>query len=258
MEELQIFSFEENDVRTIIINNQPYFVAADVCTVLEIKNSRDAVNRLEDDEKATSVVPTHYGDKLMHVINKSGLYALIFSSRKDEAKRFRKWVTSEVLPAIRKTGNYETPKDSMEIMRLQFEALDQTNKKVDTIEKDVTYLKDEVKLDAGEYNFIAKHVRRNVMEIIQRFDFANTQEVKQALFKDINSGLNENDFLEYRGTFAAEGSTLAVFAVNVSAPKGLYESFFYLNHKQLCIMINYGQSVTDIQVNEIHVLKETK
>lgn len=218
MEELQIFSFEENDVRTTVINNQPYFVAADVCTVLEIKNSRDAVSRLEDDEKATSVVPTHYGDKLMHVINESGLYALIFSSRKEEAKRFRRWVTSEVLPQIRKTGKYEAPKDPMEIMRLQFEALDQTNKKVDTIEKDVTYLKDEVKLDAGEYNFIAKHVRRNVMEIIQRFGFADSQEVKQALFKDINSGLNEVCGIKTRTQLRQKHFNKAMDYINVWVP----------------------------------------
>ena len=218
MEELQIFSFEENDVRTTVINDQPYFVAVDVCTVLEIKNSRDAVSRLEDDEKATSVVPTHYGDKLMHVINESGLYALIFSSRKEEAKRFRKWVTSEVLPQIRKTGKYEAPKDPMEIMRLQFEALDHTNKKVDTIEKDVTYLKDEVKLDAGEYNFIAKHVRRNVMEIIQRFGFADTQEVKQALFKDINSGLNEVCGIKTRTQLRQKHFNKAMDYINVWVP----------------------------------------
>lgn len=218
MEELQIFSFEENDVRTTVINDQPYFVAVDVCTVLEIKNSRDAVSRLEDDEKATSVVPTHYGDKLMHVINESGLYALIFSSRKEEAKRFRKWVTSEVLPQIRKTGKYEAPKDPMEIMRLQFEALDHTNKKVDTIEKDVTYLKDEVKLDAGEYNFIAKHVRRNVMEIIQRFGFADTQEVKQALFKDINNGLNEVCGIKTRTQLRQKHFNKAMDYINVWVP----------------------------------------
>ncbi|WP_271401543.1 BRO family protein [Salinicoccus roseus] len=218
MEELQIFSFEENDVRTTVINDQPYFVASDVCTVLEIKNSRDAVGRLEDDEKATSVVPTHYGDKLMHVINESGLYALIFSSRKEEAKRFRKWVTSEVLPQIRKTGKYEAPKDPMEIMRLQFEALDQTNKKVDTIEKDVTYLKDEVKLDAGEYNFIAKHVRKNVMEIIQRFGYADTQEVKQALFKDINSGLNEVCGIKTRTQLRQKHFNKAMDYINVWGP----------------------------------------
>ncbi|GAA3723085.1 hypothetical protein GCM10022378_11460 [Salinicoccus jeotgali] len=70
--------------------------------------------------------------------------------------------------------------------------------------------------------------------------------------------LNESDFLEYRGTFTDGFHTLAVFAVNGSAPEGLYESFFYLDHKQLCIMTNYGQSATDIQANEIHVLEEIK
>ncbi len=70
--------------------------------------------------------------------------------------------------------------------------------------------------------------------------------------------LNENAFLEYKGTFTGEAHTLAVFAVNGSVSEGLYESLFYLDHKQLCIMTNYGQSATDIQANEIHVLREIK
>ncbi|MCG1009259.1 ORF6C domain-containing protein [Salinicoccus sp. ID82-1] len=218
MEELQIFSFEDNDVRTTVINDQPYFVASDVCAVLEIKNSRDAVSRLEDDEKATSVVPTHYGDKLMHVINESGLYALIFSSRKEEARKFRKWVTSEVLPQIRQTGKYEAPKDPMEIMRLQFEAMDQTNKKVATIEKDVTYLKDEVKLEAGEYGYINRHVAKTVMETIRAFAYANTKSVKAALFKDINRGINEVAGVKTRTQLRQKHFNLVIDFINEWVP----------------------------------------
>lgn len=100
------FSQERTPIRVQVINNEPWFVSKDVCDILEISNNRDAVFRLDDDEKATSVLPTQFGAKEMWLINESGLYALIFQSRKSEAKAFRKWVTSEVLPSIRRKGYF--------------------------------------------------------------------------------------------------------------------------------------------------------
>jgi prophage antirepressor-like protein len=100
------FAPSNQTIRVEIINGELWFVAKDVCNTLSISNNRDAVSRLDDDEKATSVLPTQFGDKEMHLVNESGLYSLIFQSRKPEAKVFRKWVTSEVLPALRKTGAY--------------------------------------------------------------------------------------------------------------------------------------------------------
>lgn len=105
---LQVFYNEESNVniRTRNIDNEPWFVAKDVCDALTISNSRDAMSRLEEDEKAMSVLPTQFGEKSMNMVNESGLYNLIFQSRKPEARSFRKWVTGEVLPAIRRTGSY--------------------------------------------------------------------------------------------------------------------------------------------------------
>ena len=91
-----------------MLNENLWFVAKDVCDALTIGNSRDALNRL-DDEKAMLVLPTQFGDKEMNLVNESGLYNLIFQSRKPEAKKFRKWVTCEILPILRKTGRYELP-----------------------------------------------------------------------------------------------------------------------------------------------------
>lgn len=106
------FSFESHAVRVILRDNQPWFVAADVCEALELRNTRQVVSRLDDDEKATVHNPAARpgdGAQAFNVINESGLYALIFTSRKAAAKRFRKWVTAEVLPAIRQRGRYEHP-----------------------------------------------------------------------------------------------------------------------------------------------------
>lgn len=105
---LQVFYNEESNVniRTRNIDNEPWFVAKDVCDALGLANSRKATTSLDDDEKRVSPVVTPSGEQLMTIINESGLYNLIFQSRKPEARAFRKWVTSEVLPAIRRTGQY--------------------------------------------------------------------------------------------------------------------------------------------------------
>lgn len=104
---LQVFEAEsKRPFRIIDRNGEPWFVLADVCAELEIANSRDAANRLDDDEKDVVNADTLGGSQRMTVINESGLYSLILTSRKAEAKRFKKWVTSEVLPSIRRTGRY--------------------------------------------------------------------------------------------------------------------------------------------------------
>lgn len=105
------YSFSGTQVRTVVLNGIPYFVAADVCGCLSISNNRDAVSRLDEDESRVSVMPTPSGRQKMILVNESGLYHLCFMSRKPEAKIFRRWVTSEVLPELRKTGSYATLPD---------------------------------------------------------------------------------------------------------------------------------------------------
>lgn len=104
--ELQTFNFNNQPVRTVQLNNQPYWVLKDVCDVLELSNPTVVANRLEDDERAKFNLGRQ-GEAT--VITESGLYAVILRSDKPNAKEFRKWVTSEVLPAIRKHGAYATP-----------------------------------------------------------------------------------------------------------------------------------------------------
>ena len=115
MNAVQPFFFGEAEVRAYLDENgEPWFVAKDVCAVLEIANHKDAVSRLDEDERGGSVIPTPLGGpQEMLTVSESGLYALIFTSRKEAAKRFRKWVTGEVLPALRRTGRYETPRKAL-------------------------------------------------------------------------------------------------------------------------------------------------
>lgn len=104
---LAVFSNPDfGEVRTLEINGEPWFVLADVCKALDISNSRNIAARLEDDEKGVTLMDTLGGAQNITIINESGLYDVILRSDKPQAKPFRKWVTSEVLPSIRKTGAY--------------------------------------------------------------------------------------------------------------------------------------------------------
>lgn len=101
--------FEENSnvcIRAQVINGEPWFVAKDVCQALLLKNPRQAISALDEDEKGVISMDTLGGRQKMNAVTESGLYELISQSRKPEAKPFRKWVTKEVLPALRKTGIY--------------------------------------------------------------------------------------------------------------------------------------------------------
>lgn len=109
MKQLQIFNFKQNEVRTLLINGDPFFVAKDVCEVLEINNTSQAVSKLETDEKLMYTLHISGQNRETWIVNESGLYELIFASRKPEAKLFKKWVKQEVLPSIRKHGAYMTP-----------------------------------------------------------------------------------------------------------------------------------------------------
>ncbi|WP_421557797.1 Bro-N domain-containing protein [Pseudomonas canadensis] len=107
------FSFGKQQVRTLLIDDQPWFVANDVSAALQYSEASAMTRHLDDDEKGLSIVQTLGGDQEMLVINESGLYSAILRSRKAEAKRFKKWVTAEVLPAIRKQGRYEDTQNVM-------------------------------------------------------------------------------------------------------------------------------------------------
>ena len=116
MNNLQTFNFQNLPVRTVQLNNQPYWVLKDVCAVLGISNSRMTAERLEDDEVSqTDIIDSLGRSQSTSVITESGLYAVILRSDKPNAKEFRKWVTSEVLPAIRKTGAYLTDEKAYDI-----------------------------------------------------------------------------------------------------------------------------------------------
>lgn len=118
---LSVFNFNSHEVRILIIDNSVWFVASDVAKILEYKVAVKLTRLLDDDEKDVHNLDTPGGKQAVSIINESGMYHAVLVSRKPEAKKFRKWVTSEVLPSIRKTGSYVqtiTPAQQREIQKL--------------------------------------------------------------------------------------------------------------------------------------------
>lgn len=111
MNKLQLFNFENNQVRTLLINDEPWFVGKDVAEILGYSKARNAIAAHvdDDDKKGAPIQGDLGGTQEMTVINESGVYALVFGSKLPSAKKFKHWVTSEVLPQIRKTRSYASP-----------------------------------------------------------------------------------------------------------------------------------------------------
>ena len=145
MNELQIFkSHEFGEIRTTIQNGEPWFVAADVCKALDITQNRNAVARLDDDEKGVRLTDTLGGKQKLTVVNEAGLYSLVLGSRKPEAKAFKRWITHEVLPTIRRTGGYvnsaeafighylpHADESTRTMFRAQLKAIEELNAKIE-------------------------------------------------------------------------------------------------------------------------------
>lgn len=107
--QVQLWNWDGNPIRTVLVDGQAWWVAADVCSALAIVNGSDALVRLEADEKGVGIVDTHGGPQRMTIVSEPGLYALILKSRKPDARKFQRWVTHDVLPSIRKTGQFQLP-----------------------------------------------------------------------------------------------------------------------------------------------------
>lgn len=187
MQELQTFNFEELPVRTLEVDGEPYFIGKDVADILGYANGRDALSKhVGAEDKLTSQIATAGQNRNVTIINESGLYSLIFSSKLENAKRFKRWVTSEVLPTLRKTGAYQVPSDPMQALRLMFEATEETKQEIKNVKDDVIDLKENQKLDAGDYNFLTRTINQRVAHI-QRLHAITNQKQRSELFRDINS-----------------------------------------------------------------------
>lgn len=168
MEDLQIFSNSEfGEIRTITKDNETFFVGKDVAKALGFTNPRDAIaTHVFDEDKGVDTIDTLGGKQSMTIINESGVYALVFGSRLESAKRFKHWVTSEVLPSIRKTGSYGKPLTTSEQIRLLAQGNTELTERVDKVEDKITSIEEETPLYGCEIEEVQKHVRKKGIEVL--------------------------------------------------------------------------------------------
>ena len=149
MNELQIFENEEfGKIRTAVIDGEPWFVAADVCRALEIRNPSETLKRLDDDERSTLSLTEGTspkgGNPNMNIVNEPGLYVLVLGSRKPEAKDFKRWITHEVIPSIRKTGSYSVALSPAELLVKQAQLLLEHERRMDAVEENQKALAEDI------------------------------------------------------------------------------------------------------------------
>lgn len=168
MNELQIFNSEEfGDIRTVTIENEPWFVGKDVATALGYSNPQKAVrDHISEEDRGVNEMDTPSGRQNLAVINESGLYALIFGSKLESAKRFKHWVTSEVLPAIRKTGAYQKPMTIEEQLQIVAKGTLEVKEEIHRVDNDLQNFKADMPLLALECQRITRAKNQKVVPLM--------------------------------------------------------------------------------------------
>ena len=131
--EMQIFHYQDQEVRTVEQGGEPWWVLADVCKALGLRSPHKVADRLDEDEKGRTFIPTLGGAQELTIINEPGLYTVILRSNKPDAKAFKRWITHEVLPAIRRTGQYHTAPAETDTMDRLAQAVDRLESRLDTL-----------------------------------------------------------------------------------------------------------------------------
>ena len=186
MEQLKIFESEEfGQVRTVTRDGEVWFIARDVAEALGYANASDAISKHVDrEDKGVAKCDTPGGTQELTVINESGLYSLILSSKLGSAKRFKRWVTSEVLPAIHKTGSYEMDDYSPEM-----KAILMHDKKLVKIDNRVTDLEKHMTIDYGEQVVLGDEVNKAVLDALGGKYSNAYNEIGKKVFAECNRDL---------------------------------------------------------------------
>lgn len=184
MNDLQIFNSSEfGQIRTVIINEEPYFVGNDVATILGYAEPRSTVSKKVDiEDRGVAKLETPSGIQEMTVINESGLYSLILGSKLESAKRFKHWVTSEVLPTIRKTGSYQKPLSQQEMMRIQLGMIDDHEGRISNLENTMT-------IDYGQQRVLEETVNKTVIDVLGGKGSCAYKQVGKKVFAECNRDL---------------------------------------------------------------------
>lgn len=180
LNELQIFEKEDfGSIRTIMVENEPWFVASDICKVLEIQNVTQAVQKLDDDERSMLNIGRQGS---ANCVNEYGLYNLVLSSRKKEAKEFKRWITHEVIPQIRQTGGYKKKLSPQEMMRIQLGMIDNHEERIANLENNMT-------IDYGQQRVLEDAVNKTVIDVLGGKGSDAYKEVGRKVFAECNRDL---------------------------------------------------------------------
>lgn len=182
MSNIQIFNYQSNEVRTVEMGGEPWFVLKDVCNILGVVNDRNVAARLDEDEKDVCQMDTLGGTQNVTVVSESGLYHVILRSDKPEAKPFRKWVTSEVLPSIRKNGGYIAGQEQLTPQELMAKALLVANKTLADREARISELTVQNNIMAPKAEYFDELVDRNMLTSFR--DTAKELGIKPKAFVD--------------------------------------------------------------------------
>ncbi|UZT07883.1 MULTISPECIES: BRO family protein [Clostridium] len=193
--QLQIFENDEfGQVRGILINDEPYFVGKDVAEILGYSNTPKAIrDHVDDEDKLTERIVLSGQNREVIVINESGLYSLILSSKLPNAKKFKRWVTSEVLPHIRKTGSYQIPKMSKEL-----EAILMIDGKQQKMDERITKLENNTTIDYSQQEDLRELANKKIVAILGGTDAPAYRELNKKVFsnfwRDYKRKLNVNSY----------------------------------------------------------------
>lgn len=193
MNNLKIYNSDEfGQIRTVTINNEPWLVGKDVAEALGYERTADAIRQhVEDEDKGVGEIQTPGGIQKMTIINESGLYSLIFGSKLESAKRFKHWVTSEVLPAIRKTGQYTKPMTLPEQIQVLAQGTLDNTERINKVEQDLKEFKNDMPLLGIECQKITWAKNHKVVPLLggKESEAYKNKSLRTKIYKDIDKQL---------------------------------------------------------------------
>ncbi|WP_207662706.1 BRO family protein [Roseburia intestinalis] len=186
MNQLEIFKNREfGEIRTVTVDGEPWFVAKDIAEILQYTNTQKAIrDHVDEEDKLTERIVLSGQNREVICINESGLYSLILSSKMPGAKRFKRWVTSEVLPQIRRTGTYQKPMTPQEMMRVQLGM-------IDGHEERITHLENTMTIDYEQQQELKKTVNKRVIEVLGGKKALAYKEMSKKVFSECNHDIQD-------------------------------------------------------------------
>lgn len=240
MTDIQIFNNPDfGDIRTVEIDGEAWFVGKDVAEALGYEKPSDAVRKhVDDDDKGVSKMETPSGMQNMTIINESGLYALVFGSKLDSAKKFKKWVTSEVLPAIRKNGSYTMPISTNDKIMLLAQGHMELQQEVDSIKKDMESLKMDLPILPVEEDRITSAVKRKGLAVMggKTSNVYRDKSIRRKVYQGIYANLKYNFQIKtYRALKRSQVDKAIDIINNYQPPYVLAEQIDSANAQQTLI-----------------------